>query len=360
VSVYHLHATLLPHGDTPVDLWVRSGHITFLPTDGAEPLSGKFVLPGLVDAHVHLTMDPGGSGLAMGSAELVRHNRQAHLDSGVLLLRDIGAVSDASRGLDGSDGLPPVVAAGRFLAPEGRYLGFQEMCEPGSLCEAGVAQVRAGASWVKVILDWARSEDGRLVFGSEYPSYELEEMRALVSAVHEHGGRVAVHSMGVDGARIAVEAGVDSIEHGWGLTAGLVERMAVQRTAWTPTLAMLLDAIETLERKGRDAGPRRETFSRLSSLLPQAQQLGVTVLAGTDVLPPGSIAREIAALEQAGLDQTASLAAASIAGRAYLGCEGLVEGARADLLIWDTDPRQSGSLSAPDAIMLGGRLVGSA
>jgi imidazolonepropionase-like amidohydrolase len=158
-----------------------------------------------------------------------------------------------------------------------------------------------------------------------------------------------------------VEAGVDSIEHGWGLTQELVERMARQKTAWTPTLAMLEDAIATLERKGRDARPRRETLERLASLIPQAMRLGVSLLAGTDVLPHGQLARELDALRSAGLEPWQALAVGSTWARAYLGRPGLEEGAPADLLLWEDDPRGNPEiLGRPETVMFGGRVLGAA
>ncbi|HSP54289.1 MAG TPA: hypothetical protein VLS25_01765, partial [Dehalococcoidia bacterium] len=67
----HIGATILPYGDGPRDLWVADGRITFTPQDGAQELAGAYVLPGLVDCHVHLTFDYGETGLPFGSPELV-------------------------------------------------------------------------------------------------------------------------------------------------------------------------------------------------------------------------------------------------------------------------------------------------
>src|SRR5205809_7627492 len=94
---YHLRATLLPDGDRPVDLGVVGGRLTFAPPAGAEELAppGGYVLAGLVDAHAHLTLDLAGTGLPNGSAELVAANRAAPTNAGGLLVRDIGAVSEA-------------------------------------------------------------------------------------------------------------------------------------------------------------------------------------------------------------------------------------------------------------------------
>src|SRR2546427_6421838 len=127
MPAFHLRATLLPFADQAADLWVADGRITFQPIDGADELAptGGYVLPGLVDCHVHLTFDYGETGLPMGSRALVDENRRLNLLGGTLLLRDVGSISDKAIGLDGSDGLPRVRAANRFLAPPHGYFGAE-------------------------------------------------------------------------------------------------------------------------------------------------------------------------------------------------------------------------------------------
>src|SRR5436305_1516505 len=111
----------VPEGEA-VEWWIDSGgRLADRPVDGAEPLPGRFVVAGLVDAHVHLSLDLAGVGLPFGSDELVRHNLSAHLRAGVLAARDVGAPVGVRVGGDHDDG-PLVLAAGRFLAPPGGYL----------------------------------------------------------------------------------------------------------------------------------------------------------------------------------------------------------------------------------------------
>ena len=91
---WRVTGVLLPDGDT-VDAGVAAdGSWTAAPPADAEPLPGRFVLPGLVDSHVHLSLDSGRKGLPAGSAELIAANRRDHLAAGVLVVRDIGTVSD--------------------------------------------------------------------------------------------------------------------------------------------------------------------------------------------------------------------------------------------------------------------------
>ena len=97
---------------------------------------------------------------------------------------------------------------------------------------------------------------------------------------------------------------------------------------------------------------------RFRALLPRARALGVPVLAGTDLLPPGGVAYEVAALHELGLSPTDALAAASTAARAYLGYPALDDGAPADLVLYPSDPRDSPELLlGPSLVMLGGQII---
>ncbi|MHB8573751.1 MAG: amidohydrolase family protein [Dehalococcoidia bacterium] len=356
-SRYHLSATVLPDGDAPVDLWVVDGRLSFTAVDGAEELAPAdgFVIAGLVDCHVHLALDAGRVGLPLGSPALIERSRQAHLVAGTLLLRDVGTIGEATRSLSRDDGLPYVSPAGGFLAPPGRYFEFGQFVTEAQLVEAALLQVTAGARWVKVIGDWREAPppdgSGRLSL-----NFSTEALTALVSAAHAAGARVAVHTTGHEGAAAAVAAGVDSIEHGMGLDESLLAAMAEKGLAWTPTVAQMDAVLRTGNEHG--AARARERLDQMAFLLPRAAKLGIPILAGTDTLPPGSVAREVAALLQYGLDPRTALAAASTAARRFLGEPALDAGAFADLVVYTADPRNDPELLArPSLVMLRGRLT---
>ncbi len=360
---YHLRATLLPDGDRAVDLWVADGRLTFTPQDGAAELApaGGYVLAGLVDCHAHLTLDAGNTGLPLGSPALVAANRRGYLDAGVLLLRDIGAVSDATLALPADDGLPRVQPAGRFLAPPGGYFGIQQETAAADLAAAAARQAAAGARWVKIIADWPRGGSGSPAdFSRGAVNYPVEVVRQAVEAAHRAGARVAVHAIARGGIALGVAAGVDSIEHASELDDDLLDGMAARGIAWTPTAAIGLGWLRNAEAIGE-----RETAAwlgawaeRFRALLPRARALGVPILAGTDLLPPGGVAFEVAALHELGLSPTDALAAASTAARAYLGYPALDDGAPADLVLYPADPRDSPELLLhPSLIMLGGHII---
>ena len=367
VTKYHVHATLLPDGAVPSDLWIADGQISLQPIDSAEELSSGsvYALPGLVDAHAHLTIDNAGLKLAPGSSGLVEANRRAQLNAGVLLIRDAGGVNDAVLGLmhdDDSEALPRITAAGRFLAPAGGYMGFQQETASDRLVEAARAHVDAGAAWVKIIADFPRKSgaNGAPLWNEGVLNYPMETMKSAVDAVHASGARVAAHALTREAIVASLDAGVDSIEHGAELDATLLERMAAQGIAWTPTLGVFLAIVADAESAG---SPQFTSWchnveEQSRGIIARARSLGVTIMAGTDFLPAGAIAYEIAALQKQGDEPARALAAASTDARRFLGFPGIEDGAPADLVIYPADPRDTPAvLNTPDLVMLGGRIV---
>ena len=121
MSGFRVNAVLLPDGSEPAELFVdATGLVAGTRVIDAETLPGEFVLPGLVDAHTHVTVD--FTGLGAQGERLVRANLEGHLAAGELLVRDAGAmpgvpVEDMAR-------LPRVIKSGMILAPDGPYASF--------------------------------------------------------------------------------------------------------------------------------------------------------------------------------------------------------------------------------------------
>src|SRR5438445_3380896 len=144
MGAYHIRAE-------NIELWVRDGRITFDPQIGSETLSSAFAIAGLVDCHAHMTFDLSNRGLTPGTKEVVDANLKDYFAAGVTAIRDTGGVSMAA--VDAHE--PRLIAAGRYLAPPGRY--FTDWILPTTadhLVAAASAQVAAGAAWVKVVDDW--------------------------------------------------------------------------------------------------------------------------------------------------------------------------------------------------------------
>ena len=369
---FHLRATVLPYGDAPSDLWVRAGRIQTRPIEGAEPLApeGGYVLPGLVDAHVHLVGNRGHKELPAGSREVIDRNRGDFARRGVLLLRDMGAFTrrdaelPATLGLPRDDGLPPVIASGQPLAPAGVFTGVQEPTTPEQLEAHAARRARAQhAPWVKVILDNFPPQFEPAVDGVPgMVNYREPELRAATQAVHAAGARFAVHAFTPEAAAAGVAAGVDSIEHGWGLDERLVEEMARRGIAWTPTLTLDSLMLGMAAGEGGHAPSAaverwvHDAIDRIEPLIVRARQLGVPLLAGTDGLEP--VTREVARLQRAGLEPADALATASSGARETLGEPGLEDGAPADLVWFANDPRESPELlERPELVLLRGERI---
>ncbi len=344
-----VHAVPLPDGDRPADLWIDgAGCLVTEPVNGAEPLPGRYVAPGLVDAHAHPAVGPGP--VALGDAETLAE-LTAWAAAGVCLVRDTGSPGGSVLRLGPGPGLPRLQAAGRFLAPAGRYFPalLPEAAPQQRLTELALAELARGGRWVKVIADFPPVVDGTPT-GAAGLTYSAEAVEAMIAAVHAAGGRVAAH-VTTDAVSQLIRAGADSVEHGTAIDEPALRLMAQAGTAWTPTLCAVLTVPGTApEAVRRRAAGYRE---RLRELLPLAHRLGVPVLAGTDTA--GTIAREIALLAEHGLGPAAALAAATTTGYRFLGEPFGRPGQPATLVTYQDDPREDLTvLSSPSAIFIDG------
>jgi imidazolonepropionase-like amidohydrolase len=362
----HVRGTLLPSGEERDVFVTDDGRLTFDADapgagDARTVLDGGFLLPGLVDAHAHLGL-ASPAGREAPDDERARASARAQLREGVLALREPGGPNRASSALGPAHGAPRIIASGRWLAGPSRFLpGFAREVSPEELPEAAVEELRAGGGgWAKVIADWRVGDEwGAVSFGPE-------ALAETTRRVHAEGGRLAVHAMFRPATEAAIEAGVDSIEHGTFVDRTLLAAMAERAIAWTPTLCAVRMVAGGRQRLGvppEVAADLSEGVERLPPVLHAASEAGVTVLAGTDAaLPHGLVREEVAVLIEAGLPADVALAAASWEARRFLGLPGLDEGAPADLVAFDRDPREDprAVLAAPALIVLDGRVIGPA
>lgn len=313
-------------------------------------VDGGWLLPGLVDVHTHPgTEKPSDT---FDDAVLRRHLIE-HRDAGVLLVRTPGTAARMPEWVGADPQLPRVRSAGRWLATPGRFFpGYGRDITEDELPRAALEESTAADRWCKVVVDWRYDQ----------PPVAPEILAAAVEAVHAAGGRVAAHCQTADGCRVAVEAGVDSIEHGMHLDPGLLDQMAARGTALVPTLLAFASMIDQV--RGRAPSGFRDWFVRgwdgLFETVRAAHDSGVVVLAGTDGLPFGRVATEIDWLVRAGLPAEAALGAASWRARNWLGLPGLTDGAPADLVVYDADPTGDPAvLARPRAIVLKGQIIAS-
>lgn len=359
---HRIRATPIP-GGSPVDLFVVDGRLRTAPVEGAEPLAepGGFVTSGLVECHGHVSY-PHEKTDPAGTVRWMNDRREEYGATGVLLVRDMGAVDDSICQLEDRPGLPRVLAAGNMILPYDAWPFTRT--DPSELVRACAERVERGARWVKVFADFTDDYRGKIDPGftaDDRVSYPAPTLRAAVEAVHALGGRVAAHCFTRAGTEVAVRAGVDSLEHGWGLDEALVDVMAERGIAWAP-LTGIAGRMWRIARRVGD--PERErwvedTMERLALLLPLAESRGVRLLAGTDVFPEVTVADEIRQLHELGVSADGALAAGGWAAREWLGEPGIVNGAPADLVLYRDDPRERLEvLCSPALILIGGERVG--
>ncbi|VXB78482.1 amidohydrolase family protein [Nocardioides sp. AX2bis] len=351
------HGPVLPDGETRT-LYVVDGHVTYEPQAGAETAGEGWVVPGLVDAHCHVGLE------SHGAVDEATTERQALADRevGALLLRDCGSAADTAWVQDRDD-LPRLIRCGRHLARTRRYIrNYAHEVEPEDLPAYVATEAGRGDGWVKLVGDWISRDEGDLA-----PSFPADTFAEAIAVAHEHGARVTAHCFGHSVLPQLIEAGIDCIEHGTGLTPDLVEAMAARGTALVPTV-MQLENFPGYADAGEEKFPRyattmRDLYARRRETIMSAHEAGVAIYAGTDaggVLPHGGIAGEVRALAGLGFTPEAALGAASWDARTWLGHPGLEEGAPADLVVYDRDPRTDLSvLDTPSRVVLRGVVVGS-
>ena len=353
--------------------WIR-------PSDDEGPLppdtevvdaSGSTIVPGMVDAHSHLTM-PGGAhwiDRARDSTDtllkVAEANARLLTDAGVRWARDVGSVrrEDPDGGPEralaiglrerwrGRRGYPHVRAAGTWVMAAGTLPGVSvEAANADELLAAANGQLDDGADLVKLYLD---GPDKGVC------PWTASELRRVVDAVHARGARVTAHSGEFAGARAGAEAGVDALEHGFELDDETARLMAANGVRLVSTLCVLASwrtfgATTTLPRFASDEGRARTNARREAALasVAAAHRAGVAIAAGTDFgggsTRANQLAWEVEQLVVAGLDPWEALGAATWRGGEVLGepeAGVLREGGPADLALVHGDP-----LSDPAAL----------
>jgi imidazolonepropionase-like amidohydrolase len=362
MTALHLRGVFLPE-EQERDAWVIDGRLTFERVAGAETICRRgWILPGFVDAHCHIGLSPAGHEPdPAGQARQAEANR----DAGALLLRDAGSPVD-NRSVQQRDDLPRLVRAGRHIARPHRYirhLGVE--VEPDQLVAEVERQAKRGDGWVKLAADWIdRSSGERSDLAPVWPD---DVLAAAVSRAHELGTRVAAHVFGEAALPGLINAGLDSIEHGTGLTEDLLDEVARRGIAVVPTL-INIDTFDEIAVRGEARYPvysahMRSLLATSRQRIRAAYEAGVPIYTGTDAggsLEHGRIRDEITALVGAGIPQREVIAQASWRAREWLGFRGLVEGAEADLVVYDADPTvELSTLFDPRLVLLRGLLSSS-
>ena len=356
----HIRGRGLPDGQ-PVEWWIVDGVLSAEPVADAETVFGAdgfdgWIVPGLVDAHCHVGL--GAHGPVEEIDECIDQAR-IERDAGALLLRDCGSPID-TRSLDDHDDLPRIIRHGRHLARPKRYnRGFAiELEDESQLPDAVVEQARLGDGWVKLVGDWIDRDIGDLA-----PLWSDDVLKAAIDAAHAVGARVTAHVFSEDALPGLINAGIDCIEHGTGLTDDTIELMVEHGTALVPTLINIENfpgIADGAAKYPTYARHMRDLYERNTARMSAAREAGVPIYAGTDagsMVAHGRIADEIDALKGIGMTPTEALGAAAWSAREWLGRPGLEHGASADLVCFADDPRRGAAVvNNPDLVILRGRI----
>src|ERR1700722_20235848 len=358
-----------------------------IPTDTVRiELPNAIVLPGLIDAHTHLTMEPrfGYERLATSvprEALTGAQNARLTLMAGFTTARNVGArgftdvaLRDAINAGDVPG--PRLLVSGPPLSITGGHCDNNMLPSEYHAVSDGVADgiaevqhkvrenIKYGADLIKVC-----ATGGVLSLGDnpQASQYTLEEMKAIVADSHRLGCKVAAHAHGAQGIRWAAEAGVDSVEHGSYIDDAGIAAMKEHGTYLVPTLYL---GDWMIENAGLTHLPP-PLLAKAQDVIPAARKniahafaSGVKVAFGTDaaVYPHGLNAHEFAVMVKLGLTPLQAIQAATVNAADLLGWSGKVgslePGAWADILAVDGDPLNDvTTLERVKFVMKGGDVV---
>lgn len=316
-------------------------------------------LPGLADAHAHLSASSVNELIEATSEDIeaaAPRHAWAQLAGGVFLVFDKGSRTQAVLAIldEPPARRPDMEMAGTLIAvPGGYYPGFGVEVDPDEVVRA-VAQVSGnGASWVKLIGDWPRR-------GGPRSNFSFEQLSAAVDAAHRAGCRVAIHTAAPETATTAVAAGVDSIEHGLFMTGDDLEALGARGGAWVPTIAAMEGVRDLLGEASSGGRLFADGLANVRTLLAGAPDVGVSVLAGTDLhLAHGAVASEVLRLREYGLSIEDALDSTGATAYRYSGRPyDFALGNPADLVLLAGDPREHlDALVDPVRVLRHGRFI---
>jgi imidazolonepropionase-like amidohydrolase len=374
-------ATVLVEGERIVR--VAEGNVAIPKGARKIPLDGRMLMPGFIDCHVHLCLDGSadpvtllmGEPLPLTTLKAARFARQT-LMAGVTAVRDLGGkdgvdliIRDAIR--SGLIPGPRMLASGRLICMTGGH-GWQmgrEVDGPDEVMKAAREQVRAGADVVKFMATGGVMTPG-VEPGSE--QFTEEELRAGIHEAHKAGRKTATHAMGTQGILNALEAGIDSIEHGVYLDEETISLMVKRDVPLIPTISALYHILT----KGVEAGIPAFAVDKTIRVKPfhlesvrMAHEAGVRVAMGTDAGTPfnghGENLGEVERLVEVGYSPMEALESGTRIAAQVLGQEKelgtIEEGKLADLIVVEGNPLEDVGLllntEAMRLVMQGGKLA---
>ena len=365
----------------PHSIQVADGRIAGVATGYVDPPEGarvidlkdKFVLPGLIDCHVHLTGQL-GPGQRMGFVEDSdpkvgldgAQRARLTLAAGFTTVRDLGArkpeIIYALREAvaEGKVPGPRILCVGAILSPTGGHgqtYGFRQdvcacvqssigVCDGIDSCRRAVRlQVAQGADAIKFVATGGVLSNLRAGVDQQFTK---KEIRTIIDTAHMLGRKVSAHAHGLAGINAALAAGVDSIEHGSFLDDSSIELFLKTGAFHVPTLIAGMTVYE-MARSGTVLTPAQREKAlivgeRIKAALGRSYGAGVPIAFGTDmgVGPHGQNAREFALMVESGMTPAAAIKAATVTAAALLDLSDTVgtiaAGKSADIIAVDGDP----------------------
>jgi imidazolonepropionase-like amidohydrolase len=343
-------------------------------------MQSRWLLPGLMNMHVHLGLKlPGAAGDSLvnetDAQEVLRMAANARLSllSGVTTVRLVGedhgndfALRSA---IDRGEVVGPrIKTAGEIIVPTGGH-GSLEADGPYGLARAARAQIKQGADWIKIAISGGISDPRGSI--SAAPMTD-EEMSTLIEVAHRNGIKVTAHNGSSAAARQALKFGIDGFEHGYHLDAGVLRDMKAKGVWLVPTIVVTqAGALQFYQKIGSPAWYLervKETGTDHWAMLQTAIKLGVNIALGTDQFPfepNGGTTATIAEAElyvAAGMSPLQALQAGTTQAAKMLGMEAdvgrLQVGKYADIVAVTADPlRDIHALRTLDFVMKGGNVI---
>ena len=373
------------NGERP-DHWVAVDNGTIVDVASEKPgeapveRSVETIIPGLCDMHVHLVWDGSGDPVQTLRAESEQEttlravrNAREQLRGGVTTIRDVGSVDDIAINVgqaveDGWVAGPRTYASGRTIIISGGHDPFWGIESDGpETCRSAVRRLRsAGADLIKVsatggVYGQAVGEDPGMA------ELSLEELTAVVEEAHRFGMDVAAHAVGREGIANAIEAGVDTVEHGNQLDPELIDTLDASGATYDPTLYVYAQIAaggngEIPEYAQRNA---QGVYEQHAEAFRTTLGTDIRLLAGSDAgspdVPHPGLYLELQQMVEEGMESVAALKAATLAAAKELGRPelGVVEpGTTADLVTFDGDPRSDiASVATPQDVVKDGKII---